>query len=76
MLLVLAAGSEGLMTRWSFMSRFTVIQNGEPYLWRLRLVSTPLCSVWLHRIYGPDTDPDPHDHPRPFIKLQLSGCYT
>jgi hypothetical protein len=61
--------------RWSLMSRFTLIQRGQPYLWRLRIFSTPWCSLWLHRIYGPDTDLDPHDHPRPFIKAQLTGGY-
>lgn len=61
--------------RWAVMEGFQVAKDGRPYLDRLRLVQTPLGSVYLHRIHRPDADRDPHDHPWWFASLVLSGAY-
>lgn len=55
-----------------------VIRNryGVPYLDRLRIVDTPWFGVYLHRIKGPDPQPDPHDHPWDFTSIVLAGGYT
>lgn len=45
------------------------------YLARLRIFDTPLVGLYLHDIDGLDPQPDPHDHPWPFLSLVLSGGY-
>jgi hypothetical protein len=49
--------------------------RGNPFLDRLKVVQTPLFGIYIHVIYRPDADPDPHDHPWPFLSLVLAGEY-
>lgn len=62
---------------WALLSRTDIPpRTGEGvYLRRLRIVQTPWFGVMLHRIYLPDTDNDPHDHPWVFWSLVLKGGY-
>lgn len=46
------------------------------YLRRLRLVATPWGGIYLHWIYLPDDDRDPHDHPWRFTSIVLRGAYN
>ena len=66
-------------SRWAFMQRFEIPDRRDrsrTYLRRLRIVQTPSFGVYLHRIYLPDEDRDPHDHPWPFVSLVLGGGYV
>jgi len=51
-------------------------ENGLLYLARLRLIQTPWFGVYVHDIYEPDADRDPHNHPWAFISIVLRGGYT
>lgn len=65
--------------RWAVLRMFEVPDATEPdrvYLRRLRLVQTPWFGVYVHWIYLPDRDRDPHDHPWPFASWVLRGGYT
>jgi hypothetical protein len=63
--------------RWGLLDGFQISHpDGRPQISRLRLVSTPLFSVMLHRIHTADQDPDPHDHPWWFWSFVLCGGYT
>lgn len=63
--------------RWAFMQKMTIpCENGLVYLARLRIVQTPWFAVYLHDIYEPDGDRDPHDHPWTFWSFVLRGGYT
>lgn len=65
--------------RWAFMEQFDIMDRNEPtqvYLHRLRVVQTPLFGIYLHRIFLPDADRHPHDHPWPFLSLVLRGGYV
>jgi hypothetical protein len=62
--------------RWAILERFEIVKRGRPYLDRVRLVQTPLGSLYLHRIHSPDMDEYPHDHPWWFASVVLSGRYT
>lgn len=63
--------------RWAFWSRMLIpCQNGEQYLARLRIIQTPWFGVYLHDIYEPDGDRDPHNHPWSFISIVLRGSYA
>jgi hypothetical protein len=46
------------------------------YLARLRVVQTPWFGVYVHDIYEPDADRDPHNHPWSFVSIVLRGHYT
>jgi len=61
--------------RWGMLSGLDIGADGDPYLDRLRLIETPLFAVFLHHIHRPDRDPDPHDHPWPFVSVVLCGSY-
>lgn len=65
-----------MTARWAFLEGFQVVKNDRPFLDRLRVLQTPLCGFYLHRIHVPDQDRDPHDHPWWFASLVLSGGYT
>jgi hypothetical protein len=45
------------------------------YLTRWRIVETPWCSLYLHRIDTPDSRSTLHDHPWNFTALVLRGGY-
>lgn len=65
--------------RWAIMERFEVPHFDRPdvnYLERLRIISTPLMSIYLHRIGTPDSRPTLHDHPWSFVSIILRGGYT
>lgn len=65
--------------RWALLSWFEVpdlIQRDLVYLRRLRIIQTPWFGIYLHWIYLPDADRDPHDHPWPFVSWVLRGGYT
>lgn len=64
--------------RWAFMERFVVPnfdRDDEDYLVRWRVIQTPWCSLYLHRIGTPDSRPTLHDHPWNFTALVLRGGY-
>jgi hypothetical protein len=64
--------------RWAFMAWLEIPDAYEPekiYLKRLRIVQTPWFGVYLHWIYLPDRDRDPHDHPWTFASIVLRGGY-
>lgn len=48
---------------------------GYVYLRRLRIFQTPWFALYLHFIYEPDLDRDPHDHPCNFWALIIRGGY-
>jgi hypothetical protein len=61
--------------RWAVVVPHTITHNGSTYLNRLRVVQTPLVSVYLHKIHQPDIFPYGHDHPWWFASLILCGGY-
>lgn len=69
------AGKSGDRKHWAFFEGLELGADGDPYLGRLRVIQTPWCGVYLHHIYRPDKDPDPHDHPWAFWSLVLCGSY-
>lgn len=63
--------------RWALWKRMTIpCENGLLYLARLRVVQTPLFGVYVHDIYEPDADRDPHNHPWSFVSVVLRGHYV
>lgn len=65
--------------RWAIMERFEVPhfdRDDELYLTRWRIISTPMASLYLHRIGTPDSRPTLHDHPWSFVSIILKGGYT
>lgn len=65
--------------RWALLERFDIPDANDPtvtYLRRWRIVQTPWFGILLHRIYLPDSDRDPHDHPWDFTSIVLRGGYT
>ena len=60
---------------WSALTAMRVQRDDALFLSRLRLVKTPWFGIYLHVIHRPDVDPDPHDHPWPFLSVVLSGGY-
>jgi hypothetical protein len=61
---------------WAFWQRFMIpCLNGEDYLFRLRIFDTPWFGVYLHDIFEPDGDRDPHNHPWSFVSIVLRGRY-
>lgn len=66
-------------SRWVFWQWVEIMDRhhpGEVYLRRLRIIDIPWFGVYLHWIFLPDTDRDPHDHPWPFWSIPLRGGYT
>lgn len=62
--------------RWAFWSPMNITKpDGSSYLRRLRIVETPWFGLLLHRIDGPDTEADPHDHPWWFASWVVRGGY-
>jgi hypothetical protein len=65
--------------RWALLQPFAIEDLDDPdrtYLWRLRIVQTPLFGVYLHRIDMDDGYRPLHDHPWGFLGLILWGGYT
>lgn len=66
-------------SRWAVWSWFEVPGTVDPtlvYLRRLRVAQTPWFGLYVHWIYTPDRDRDPHDHPWPFVSWVLRGGYV
>lgn len=61
------------LMRWSDVPDQT--REGFVYLRRLRVLQTPWFAVYVHWLYLPDGDRDPHDHPWSFWSLVLKGGY-
>jgi hypothetical protein len=64
--------------RWAFLKWADIesaIYPGYVYLRRLRIFQTPWFALYLHFIYEPDLDRDPHDHPCNFWSLIVRGGY-
>lgn len=63
--------------QWAFMKKMLIpCRDGIPYLFRIRVIQTPWFAIYLHDIFQPDTDADPHDHPFNFVSIILRGSYT
>lgn len=63
--------------RWAFNKKMLIpCRDGIPYLFRRRVIQTPWFAIYLHDIFQPDTDSDPHDHPFPFASFIVSGNYV
>lgn len=63
--------------RWAFNATMAIpCKDGIPYLFRRRLIQTPLFGIYLHDIFEPDADRHPHDHPWTFYSIVLRGRYT
>lgn len=63
--------------RWALWRWMTIpCENGLMYLVRLRIIQTPWFGIYLHDIYEPDADRDPHNHPWSFISIVLRGAYV
>lgn len=60
--------------RWGFMGAQDI--GDDPYLDRLRILWTPLFSVYLHHIHKDDGNRAAHDHPWRFWSFVLTGGYT
>lgn len=64
--------------RWAVMERFEVPNFDDPtknYLERLRIIATPIFSIYLHRLGTPDSRPTLHDHPWCFVSFLVRGGY-
>lgn len=63
--------------RWAMNAKMAIpCRDGIPYLFRRRLIQTPWFGVYLHDIFEPDADRDPHNHPWSFLSIVLRGSYT
>jgi hypothetical protein len=66
-------------TRWNFMKWADIPDardESQVYLRRLRILQTPKFAIYLHFIFLPDEDRDPHDHPFNFWSFIIRGGYT
>lgn len=66
-------------TKWAFWKWADIPDARDEkrtYLRRLRIVQTPWFALYLHFIFLPDEDRDPHDHPFVFWSWILRGGYT
>lgn len=64
---------------WALLELFKVPNYdvpGEDYLWRLRILQTPLFGIYLHKLCGPDPRDTLHDHPWSFVSFILKGGYV
>ncbi len=62
--------------RWSIMATMTLRNtDGDVYLFRRRLIQTPLFAIYTHDILDGDEERAPHSHPFSFASLVLRGGY-
>ncbi len=62
--------------RWSVNATMTLKNSdGDVYLFRRRLIQTPLFAIYVHDILDGDEERAPHSHPFPFASLVLRGGY-
>lgn len=65
--------------RWAFMEGFRVPSMKDPskdYMWRLRILQTPLFGIYIHKLCEPDARSILHSHPWFFVSFLLKGSYT
>lgn len=65
--------------RWAFFKWADIPSAADEslvYLRRLRILQTPWFMFYLHWIFEPDNDRDPHDHPMSFWSFIVRGGYT
>lgn len=70
---------DGKTHPWAFMEKFEIPNLDNPtetYLTRWRIIQTPFASLYLHRMDGPDSRADLHDHPWSFLSIILWGGYV
>jgi hypothetical protein len=60
---------------WAVLVPHTITHDGSTYVNRLRVIQTPLFSIYLHKIHRADAFPYGHDHPWWFAALIVSGGY-
>lgn len=68
--------SEHKVRRWGFWNSRVIGENGNVYMRRISIITTPWFSIKLHRIYRPDQQRDLHDHPWWFVSFVLWGMYV
>lgn len=71
------ASTEGI--RWALLKPTWVPHDAPPdkrLLLRIRVVQTPLFSLFVHYYLRPDPDRDLHDHPYSFFSWIVRGGYT
>lgn len=68
-------GSRYAFWRWTFIAK-EVDGIEQLYLKRLRVIQTPLFSIYVHWIERPDEDRHPHDHPWTFWAFIVRGGYV
>ncbi len=64
--------------RWAFCKIYDIADVDDPtqiYLRRYRIIQTPWCALYLHKINLDDGDRCIHDHPYNFFSLVLRGGY-
>lgn len=66
--------------RWAFMQVFVIPdvtdpEHKRPYLTRLRIITTPLFGINIHKTHTPDGDSNMHNHPYAFLSIPLIGGY-
>jgi hypothetical protein len=61
---------------WRWADIPSSVNEGQVYLRRLRVVTTPWFSLMVHWINEPDTGRWPHDHPWWFASWVVQGEYT
>lgn len=64
---------------WAIMELFRIPNYDKPeqdYLWRLRIIQTPLFGIYLHKMTQPDSRDTLHNHPWAFVSFILRGGYT
>ncbi len=72
-------GTKNNSPRWAILEGFKVPDIEDPskdYLWRLRILQTPLFGIYLHKLCGPDARSELHNHPWPFVSVILKGGYV
>ncbi len=64
--------------RWGINTTMTLkASDGDVYLFRRRLIQTPLFGVYLHDVLeGDEIVENLHSHPFPFVSMILRGGYT
>lgn len=64
------------LIRKLFLAKEIKSKDGVLHFRRWRILSTPIISIYIHRIYKEDQDPYLHDHPWNYFGLIINGSYT
>ena len=62
--------------KWAFLRWHDIVLDGEKYLTRFHIWTTPWFSIKVHWFHRRDPDRDLHCHPWPFVSFILKGGYT